>query len=66
MRINLQADCQVAERIFDGSNPTVTGEEVTSAFKDIASLLSLEKKMENIQLSTIIIICINLMKMPMN
>ena len=34
MRINLQADCQVAERIFDGSNPTVTGEEVTSAFKD--------------------------------
>lgn len=34
MRINLQADCQVAERVFDGSNPTVTGEEVTSAFKD--------------------------------
>ncbi len=34
MRINLQADCQVAERIFDGSNPTVTGKEVTSAFKD--------------------------------
>lgn len=34
MRINLQADCQVAERIFDGSNPTVTGEEVISAFKD--------------------------------